>query len=225
MAVDFQAISRSARQRLLDVIDGPDWRPFGTHLGIAIEAKPYPDASSSINVFMGAKEVNGSPHFLTKEIWDLASSLRELQAIDKAVAELEVIELIGDELKIIHVIAALPWPVWDRDMLYLFAKGDLPAEQNNGVPASIICGATVDHPLRPVGSRRRTVRMQVGISGWKIEPLDGGTLEKATRSRAIRVVHGDPSGNIPSMVINNQARAQVSGMLEWLSHRQPCAKL
>ena len=48
----------------------------------------------------------------------------------RTVTEFTVLETVNPNLRVIYVVAALPWPVWDRDILYIFARDTLSPEEN-----------------------------------------------------------------------------------------------
>jgi len=74
---------------------------------------------------------------------------------------------------------------------------------------------SVDHPSRPTPPD--VVRLHVSIGCLVLEPISAAhTVFNSPGTKVTRMVHGDPKGHIPALIVNRQSLNQITGMLSWL---------
>lgn len=170
-----------------------DWIFYSEKDGVKIESKLYPDCP--ISCFRASGLVNTTPEKLFEVVKNFNSD--HLRVYDPDIIKWEILETIGDT-KIIAQINKLPWPLWSRKGVN--AVTNLEDKDNNSY---WIVGHSVEHPKSPEDPNNY-VTAKVHMSIYGIIPENGMT-------RVWRFFHVDPSGNIPTFVID--ANAQKLGTI------------
>ncbi len=101
------------------------------------------------------------------------------------------VEDLGPDQKILYFVIAMPWPVKDRDGVYLRARTTDPAT------GAVEYRVTAEpERLPPVDG---LVRMPMLKGLWRLTPLD------ANRTEVYYQQHSDAGGHIPAMIVNQLA--------------------
>mmetsp|Transcript_2588 Transcript_2588/g.5868 ORF Transcript_2588/g.5868 Transcript_2588/m.5868 type:complete len:202 (-) Transcript_2588:21-626(-) len=94
----------------------------------------------------------------------------------------------SESLKINHHQYKAPWPVSNRD--FVFAVDERRLDDGGFV----IVGKSVELPTFPPQSG--VVRGEMDFGGFILRPIEGG------KTRVTYIVHVDPKGSVPTMVVN-----------------------
>eukprot|EP01098_Paradermamoeba_levis_P007339 TRINITY_DN3026_c0_g1_i1.p1 TRINITY_DN3026_c0_g1~~TRINITY_DN3026_c0_g1_i1.p1 ORF type:complete len:198 (-),score=74.63 TRINITY_DN3026_c0_g1_i1:58-651(-) len=145
---------------------------------------------SALNMFRVVAVVPHPPKKVIDTLWSWG--LAEWKEYDPDVKEWRVVQQIDDNTRVLYQVNSLPWPLWARDTCLTQAR-----REKDGTFALLLKSTShADAPEKP----KDYVRAQVLTSAFIFAP------EGADKTKFIRIVHVDPSGNIPSSVVNSSAK-------------------
>jgi len=146
-----------------------------------------------INCFRAVGEIAGKT---PKEMADLMGNfgLTEWKIMDSDVLDWSVLEQ-GENHRVYYQENNLPWPLWHRTVVYV-----LSLIEEDG--AYYWVGQSTTHPDKPE-EPSKFVRANVTIGLYGFQPTEGGC-------RVVRVLHVNPSGNIPSSVVNSLSATLIN---------------
>ena len=230
-------------KHLHTVIEKTHWELWKRVNDVDVFAGEYGNPTSSYKIFKGTAHIPGaSPVELMNAMMALDSA-DKVKTFDSAVDIYETIETVSEDLKIDYVRAKLPWPLSDRDMIYTVARrvysADETTEEQTPLKKGLrpihprdrsnfetdilhiptercyVWATSVTHPSRPPISK--VIRLHVSIGCLLFEPISPEyTIFNSPGAKVTRMVHGDPKGQIPAMIVNHQSLNQITGMLWWL---------
>lgn len=168
-----------------------DWALAKEQNGVKISTRHIDE--SSIKAFRGQTQIN-APIKDILDYMEVVASIPDWMADVKAISQ---IEHTGN-VKIQHVLTDMPWPVRDRDGIY-----KLTLERESPLRAKIEIDAIPDY--LPITDN--VVRIELAHGYWLFEEKEGKTL-------VIYEMHVDPSGRLPSWIVNSAiVRAPYSTLL------------
>eukprot|EP01121_Diplochlamys_sp_Union-15-3_P009955 TRINITY_DN273_c0_g1_i1.p1 TRINITY_DN273_c0_g1~~TRINITY_DN273_c0_g1_i1.p1 ORF type:complete len:205 (+),score=43.29 TRINITY_DN273_c0_g1_i1:70-684(+) len=144
---------------------------------------------SSISCYRATGTVNAPPEKVIDELWGRREA--EWKKYDDGIQKWEIKEQIDANTRIVYQDNKLGFPLSNRDMVMIqgrFHEGD----------TYYLVFKSIDYSGAPATSDK--VRATVTISAWIFAPAEAG------KTKATRILHVDPAGNIPSMVVNSQAK-------------------
>jgi len=194
---DYNKVALDNLQEVKNMInDQNGWTKLYAENDTEIFEKTIP--GNSINCFKAVGMVDSTPEKLVDFLWSADES--RWKTIDDTLVNWRIVEQLDSNHLIITQVNKLPWPLWSRDMVMVRAKFE-----ENGTYYT--CLRSVEHPKVPLDTANY-VRANVLLSSFVFEPVNGKT--KLTRLLLI-----DPAGNIPSAVVNTNAKGSNSVIL-WL---------
>jgi len=165
---------------------------------VVMHSRPVP--GSNFKLYRGSKKVKGNPRKLC--LADANADEAMMKFFDKNTLEWKEVEVLDKDTKVMYILQDLPWPVWDRDVVFVQKI----IEEDNKLYQII---KSVEHPKAPE-LPKKYVRCKVHITGYVFEPAEPGEkLDTATSTICTRIVHADPMGSIPAWVVEMQAKDQV----------------
>lgn len=173
------------------------WTVFSDRDGVLLEQKNYPFCS--INCFRATCLLDISPEEAISKVW--AMTLPEFQVIDPNITDVSIYcRYVIYVLKVSTLETyedgkyrcrcqenKLPWPVWPRRTV--FAEKRFQVEDGEWDVAVSVENS--NKPLAPNDFVRTT--LHVGAYGF---------IKEGDKTRMWRVIHVDPNGSIPAMVVN-----------------------
>lgn len=103
----------------------------------------------------------------------------------------------NDHIRLVYELYSAPWPVTNRDFLYINYVQRLP----DAIVSSVF---SVEHPSVP--PVKNAVRAHTEIGGFVIRDLGQG------RTRVTYTLFMDPRGSIPQMVVNSTQKKQTQNV-------------
>jgi len=116
----------------------------------------------------------------------------------------------GVTSRLIHQVNKLPWPLWSRDMFMHQIKH---VDDEKGIYMLLLTSKGVDNSKCPCDTANH-VRAIVNVSAFVFEK----TVDDPTKSKFTRILNVDPSGIIPTSVVNMQA-SQIYGCIAELNNK------
>eukprot|EP01095_Lingulamoeba_sp_RSL-Kostka_P003940 TRINITY_DN15058_c0_g1_i1.p1 TRINITY_DN15058_c0_g1~~TRINITY_DN15058_c0_g1_i1.p1 ORF type:complete len:239 (+),score=52.84 TRINITY_DN15058_c0_g1_i1:54-770(+) len=220
---DYEELARSSFKKMYKLKNEKNqWSLYTKHNNINIYSRPI--SNSSIKAFFGKKTSNCNPSKINNKLWNL-KDVKEINTYDTTVIQYDTLKYFTDDLRVDYVVAKLPWPLWNRDVLYILCRcvinGDEPS--NNLIDEDIkkelpngiyIWGISIDS-FPSLKQPKKTTRMDV-FAYLFIKGENGKLIQNSKKATIERFCFGDPNGNIPVMIINSQAKANVSGIINFL---------
>jgi hypothetical protein len=154
---------------------------------------------SSVNCARAVGPVKGKPEELIEKLWAFRKA--EWQKWSDDVEEWNIIDEVDENTRVVYQVNKLPWPIWNRDACFAQAKGE-----DSGV--HYLISFSVEHEKAP-RQDQKYVRASVIIGVYAFEA--DGDVTKATR-----IIHLDPAGNIPSSLVNSKT-SSVFQVIEQLN--------
>eukprot|EP01097_Dermamoeba_algensis_P012055 TRINITY_DN960_c0_g1_i2.p1 TRINITY_DN960_c0_g1~~TRINITY_DN960_c0_g1_i2.p1 ORF type:complete len:173 (-),score=45.56 TRINITY_DN960_c0_g1_i2:108-626(-) len=142
--------------------------------------------------------LKASPKEVSDVLWGWNTA--DWKRMDENQQKWEIIDQVDADTRVIHVISKLPWPLWARDGVTVWRRKEV-----DGAIWHVI--TTADHPKAPL-DEKNYVRAIVNFSAYIFEPVAEGT-------RVTRLAQINPSGNIPSTLVNLQS-SKMLGVIKHL---------
>jgi len=184
-------------KQLMGETDDDGWHSVKDKEGIKVETKAFPDIGP-INCVRGNFKVDKSPKDTAKLVWEMKGE--EVQETNPDLAVVETLDDISDTLKVMNTVGKVPWPLYSRELVY-WQK--FVAESDDKI---WIVQESCEHPKAPL--EKGNVRATLHLGSWCFEKGDDD------KTVCWRFWHFDPSGNVPSFVINSKLdrfHGQLSG--------------
>jgi hypothetical protein len=202
---DYTAIAKETlnlAKELREMADG--WTTLKEAEGVLLEARPR--EGSYINCYRVSGKVARSPKEAAEQFWNWGKEEWQKMSADVQEYEVKVPDLEGNpDMKIVYQRAALPWPLWHRDVCLLMWKTQDEAEGSHAVIVKSVTHEQV--PELPSSYVRATVL----LGGYVFLPVEGDS----SSSRVVRLVHIEPNGSIPSTIVNMKATELHQQMLSF----------
>jgi len=163
--------------------------------GIVVEAKQY--EGSSINCYRIKGEIDRDGKRCVDELFGWG--LEQWKVVSSDLQEMKEIETVNDDVHVVYQTSKMPWPLTDRDWVSL----DVRAEDGG---AHFYLNQSTTHDKCPADSKY--IRLNNIISGICFIPKSNGKTELA------RIVHVDPSGSIPTAIINSISKTMLTGTVK-----------
>src|SRR3990167_2396966 len=133
-----------------NLINNAKWKSEGLVQGIEMVSAPYPQ--SPLKMYRAICVVpNTNSKNLANEIW-MMNTPKKINMYDKSVSKFKTVETINENIRVDFVEAAMPWPVWNRDLVYAIAR-------KNSADVIYMWAYSIIRPNVP--SAEKTVRMKV----------------------------------------------------------------
>ena len=191
---------------LTKLICSNNWESMSDDGSVKIEKTELKD--SDIACFRASGFVNAP----AEELLNLSCSIYDdelsVKKHDTDVSRYEIVEKLSDDSRLCYQVNSMPFPIWPRDLLYIQVV-------KNNEDSYWIYMYSVESPIRPRNDNQY-VRAVVNISAYGFVPQENGTL-------VYRIVHVDPSGSIPTYIINNYA-TKTSKFIKYLQHIYPSSQ-
>lgn len=198
--MDYSESAKQLVQKAKQTFTENDWTLYSEIDGVKIESKLYPECP--ISCFRATGLVNTTP----EKLFNVVKSFDEgiWRTYDPDIIKWENLENVeASDTKIILQINKLPWPLWSR-------KGVSAITNLQDNDSYWIVGRSVEHPNSPEDPKNYvTAKVHMAIYGFV--PENGVT-------RVWRFFHVDPSGNIPSFVVDANAQ-KLSTIIKDLMNR------
>jgi len=122
--------------------------------------------------------------------------------------EARLLDALGDTLHVQYIVNPAPWPVADRDAVYVFRYRRNPETG----------GVAIDMESSPdfLPAFDGNVRIERALGSYRFTPREDGTVDVLFR------MHVEPGGNIPALFVN---MSLVSGPFKTLSRLRERARL
>lgn len=173
---------------LQSLMKNKNWELFKFENGISTERKYL--KNSDIACFRSSAYIDTSAEDLLDYVTKIYDTFESVNQYDQDVVQYEIIKKLTDESRLCYQINSMPWPIWFRDLLYI----QIIKKIDN---AYWFYMYSVESDIKPK-DESKYVRAIVNISAYIFFPENSGC-------RIYRIAHIDPSGSIPTNLINNYA--------------------
>ena len=177
------------------MIKEKDWKLCSENNGVKLESKLYP--ISPVSCFKASGLVNCKPQDLFNKIKNYES--KNWKKYDPDILDWKIIEK-KENANVTLQLNGLPWPLWTRRILSensFIADGD----------SYWMIGCSVNHEKSPDEPEKYvTVKLYMSVLGF---------IPEKEKTRVWRIVHLDPAGYIPNVVINANAEKLAKIIHEW----------
>ncbi|KAH9192288.1 hypothetical protein AeNC1_005728 [Aphanomyces euteiches] len=182
-AKDFAAFGQESVQILLARVSDDDvaWSLAKEMDGVVVSRGVVP--GNEWNCMKAVTRIQCSAEFLAGKLTDPTT----MTSYDDNTDSVDVIKVVDDNTKILHVRAKAVFPTTAREVVIVTAKGPI----ENGI---VIATRSIEHeevPLNPCYVRATTY-----ISGYILTPIS------ETECEVTMIVHMNLGGSVPSFIIN-----------------------
>eukprot|EP01097_Dermamoeba_algensis_P010227 TRINITY_DN7465_c0_g1_i1.p1 TRINITY_DN7465_c0_g1~~TRINITY_DN7465_c0_g1_i1.p1 ORF type:complete len:198 (-),score=44.45 TRINITY_DN7465_c0_g1_i1:50-643(-) len=191
--MSFEKERTSGFQQLLKYLENKDWVDDGVNKGVKVSHLDVPN--SSMQAFRGEYAFKGNAEDFWNKLWTLTDAQRK--ELDRDIVEFKAIQT-GEEFHVFHQVNSLPWPLWSRDFVSLhFHLKEGTKFYDVYVPVEL-----AEVPPNP----EKLVRAEIICFGYEIQ-------QEGDMVKAVKIVHADPKGNLPALVVNTIAKSQTVDQL------------
>ncbi|MGK5088724.1 START domain-containing protein [Bdellovibrionota bacterium FG-2] len=165
-------------------LDDTGWERISNSEGIEVSRKAVPN--SDLFAFRGEGDIDAP---VAKVLSVIRDTSRAKEWVDR-VNEIRLVKQITPNERLEYYHIAIPWPLKDRDFVYISK-----IEVDKAAKKIIFSVHSIEEPTLPLNSKN--VRGAVYNTTLTITPLDGGK-----RTHAVGVAHMDPKGAVPAWIVN-----------------------
>jgi len=168
------------------LLDDDNWEIIGQTDDIITQKKFIPDIN--IACFKSTGIINAYPSELMAFVWNICKNEQNMKRNDGDILKYQIIKNLDSDTRICHQINKLPWPFWNRDVVYLQMR-------IHDDSRSAIIMYSIDYECIPE-QNDKSVRAKINILSYVFEPCTRGC-------KVSLIVHVDPGGNIPAGIVNS----------------------
>jgi hypothetical protein len=172
-------------ERAKDYLRLPDWALVSENEHTTVSKLSYSDISA-FSCYRLVAIIPKSKDHLVDKVWNVTESI--VKSNDSEIDSW--IELESDfNWKVCQQFNSMPWPLYQRELLFGQAKIE------DGHTTWLVASSIDDHPKKSV-TPSRCERAKIHMSIWGFTPIG----ENSTQ--VTRIVHVEPGGWIPELVVN-----------------------
>ena len=188
MQIDFNKYKEKATNLLnsiLDILDDKEWQTQSDTDDITLHTRKYKD--SNIFTVKATGLINSKPNILCDYLWTMKKDLVKYH--DPAMKEFNII-YYSDDIKIMRQVSKIIYPIKDREVVYFVYK----IYKYNEI---WLVNFSIPHDAYPENPELY-VRATLDYSIVGFVPN-----EKGDKTTVYTIIHLDPNGSIPSMIVNS----------------------
>ena len=192
-----------AKAKALTMIDEylalKEWQNSAVNAGVEFKNTPHL-GGHAINVFYGSKLLDASVDRIVDFCWN-STSFEKIKEFDPDCLAWRFVDLAPED-RVVYQLNKLGWPIWDRSFVtnWFITRKD---------GATIIAYTGIVHPDFPE-KPKDDVRGNVTLACLHLTPTADG------KTQLQRLMHIDPSGSIPSSLVNRLGGRQIVEYINWL---------
>ena len=181
--------ARKEHDEIVAATEQSGWKSEKAPEGVSLLTKELPGSKihairAEISIEgVTAKECNEILAKFTKEDWGTLDEGAKM-------TEYDIVEQIDANTKVNYEVESFPFPLWARDFV-MITKTE---EQKD--KSQLFIATSIDHPSKPENPKQYVRGNTIVASFLFTDSQDGKTTQ------AVRVLHADPNGDIPTSLIN-----------------------
>lgn len=187
------------KKQLDELLISALWRGEKIVDNVLCKSQEHPD--HDINIYYGEAVLPHSPEKLSGVWWNRDTEAMKIASPD--ILEVEFTD-IDEDTRVIYLVKKFPWPMWNRSFVTLWHR----YVADDGTIHQIF--TVVEHDKYPE-QPDKNVRGRCTIGSLSFTPVNDGKITFVKR-----IIHADPGGSIPTMIVNSHANKQVVGVIQYL---------